>query len=67
MGGIFAKPKKPDPLPPPAPPIAPGVVGTEGTDPEQKKLIKSGRGGTILAGPLRPTSVGKKKLLGGAK
>lgn len=63
MSGIFSKPKKPDPLPPPEPPTAPGMPG-EAVDTIRSRLLKSGRGGSILAGPLRPKAVGRK-LLGG--
>ena len=62
MGGLFSKPKKPDPLPLPEAPVGPGTPGE--SDTRNKKLMKSGRGGTIIAGPLRPNT-GKKRLLGG--
>ena len=64
MGGIFSKPKEPDPLPLPEAPVGPGTPGE--SDTRNKKLIKSGRGGTIIAGPLSP-STKKKRLLGGDK
>jgi len=62
MGSIFSKPEKPDPLPLPEAPVGPGTPGE--SDTRNKKLMKSGRGGTIIAGPLRPNT-GKKRLLGG--
>ena len=49
------------PLPIPDPPIAYGMEG-EGAYSSRRKSIKSGRGGTILAGPLSPGNVGKKIL-----
>jgi len=61
MGGLFSKPKEPDPLPLPEAPVG---TGTAGEDPQNKKLVKSGRGGDIIAGPLSP-STKKKRLLGG--
>lgn len=53
----------PDPLPIPDPPIVQGQPGTAAAAPK-RKLIKAGRGGTILTGQLAPTKVGKKRLLG---
>ena len=49
------------PLAIPDPPIAYGMEG-EGAYSSRRKSIKSGRGGTILAGPLSPGNVGKKIL-----
>ena len=49
------------PLPIPDAPIAYGMEG-EGAFSGKRKSIKSGRGGTILAGPLSPGNVGKKIL-----
>lgn len=60
---LFPDPPKPDPLPIPDPPIVQGQPGTAASAPK-RKLIKSGRGGTILTGQLAPTKVGKKRLLG---
>jgi len=64
MGGIFSQPKmKAPPLPPPEPPV--GIPETGAGDVTQKrKLIKSGRGGTILAGQLAPANIFKKRILG---
>ena len=64
MGGIFSKPKKPDPLPIPDAPIAQGQPGEGDITKTTKKFIKAGRGGTILTGQLAPTKIGKKRLLG---
>jgi len=61
MGSIFSKPKEPDPLPLPEAPVGAGTAGEGSVD---KKKLKSGRGGTIIAGPLKPNT-GKKRLLGG--
>lgn len=63
MGGLFSKPRKPDPLPVPDPPIVKGQEG-EGVTGIQNKFIKAGRGGTILSGQLTPSNIGKKRLLG---
>ena len=63
MGGLFSKPKipKPEPLPKPDAPIAMGTAGEAETNIKQR-LVKAGRGGTILAGPLSPSNIGKKTL-----
>lgn len=53
----------PDPLPVPDPPIVQGQPGTAASAPK-RKLIKAGRGGTILTGQLAPKKTGKKRLLG---
>lgn len=63
MGGLFSKPKKPDPLPIPDAPIAAGQPGKAVTD-VKSKFIKAGRGGTILTGQLIPKNIGKRRLLG---
>ena len=59
--GVMDEPKKPAPLPLPEAPVGAGTAGEGSVD---KKKLKSGRGGTIIAGPLRPNT-GKKRLLGG--
>ena len=64
---LIPKPEEPAPLPTPAPPVGPGIPGDTMRRKAVKSMARSGRGGTILAGPLEPASVGKKKLLGGAK
>ena len=51
----------PDPLPIPDPPIVQGTPG-EGAGSRRKKLVKSGRGGSILAGSLTPKNIGKRIL-----
>jgi len=63
MGGMFSKPKKPPPPPPPEPPIAIPETGEAETT-IKRKTVKSGRGGTILAGELTPESTRKKRILG---
>ncbi|KKN75815.1 hypothetical protein LCGC14_0376910 [marine sediment metagenome] len=63
LGTVFPKPPKPDPLPIPDPPIVRGQPGTAASA-AKRKLIKSGRGGTILTGQLAPVKTGKKRLLG---
>lgn len=45
----------------PDPPIVQGKTGEAGV---KKKLVKSGRGGTILTGQLIPQNIGKSRLLG---
>ena len=60
---IFPQPPGPAPLPIPDPPIVQGQPGTA-TSAQKRKLIKAGRGGTILTGQLAPKKVGKKGLLG---
>ncbi len=59
-----AKEAAKEPLPPPEPPIAVPEKG-EGEVTKQRRLITGGRRGTILAGQLTPTQVGKKRILGG--
>ena len=54
---------EPDPLPIPDPPIVGGQPG-EGATAQKRKLIVSGRRGTILTGQLTPKKIGKKGLLG---
>lgn len=54
---------EPDPLPIPDPPIVQGQPGTAASA-LKRKLIKAGRGGTILTGQLTPKKTGKKRLLG---
>ena len=66
MSGLFSKPKTPitPPPPKPAPPV--GVPETGEADVTQKrKMIKAGRGGTILTGALAPQNTGKARLLSG--
>ena len=60
---LFPKPPEPDPLPIPDPPIVQGQPGPAAAA-QKRKLIKAGRGGTILTGQLAPKKVGKKGLLG---
>lgn len=50
-------------LPTPDPPIVQGRPG-EAAVSRKVKLIKAGRGGTILTGQLIPQNIGKKRLLG---
>ena len=50
-----------EPLPIPDAPIAMGTEG-EAAITTEKKLVKSGRGGTILTGALVPKNIGKRIL-----
>ena len=48
---------------PPKPPVGMPETG-EADVTQQRKMIKAGRGGTILAGELAPENIKKKKVLG---
>lgn len=48
-------------LPKPDPPIVQGKEG-DATQSRTRKFIKSGRGGSILAGSLTPKNIGKQTL-----
>jgi len=50
-----------DPLPIPDAPIGSGTPG-EGSLYQKRKIVKSGRGGTILTGALVPKNIGKRIL-----
>lgn len=64
MGGFFSKPKiETPPLPDPEPPVAIPETG-EAEITKRGMKIKAGRGGTILAGQLTPTKIGRKEILG---
>ena len=62
-----SKPRRRDSMTEPVKPAAPvGVPETGEADVTKKrKAIKSGRGGTILAGDLAPQNTGKARLLSG--
>jgi len=62
MGGMFSSPKVPEP-PKPEPPVAIPEKG-EGDVSQKRKMIKAGRGGTILTGQLGAQNVGRKTLGG---
>ena len=62
MGGLFSSPKTPEP-PKPEAPVAIPETG-EGDVTQKRSMIKSGRGGTILAGQMAPANIFKKKILG---
>ena len=62
FGDVFGQDApEPDPLPIPDPPIVQGTAG-EGSTSRRRKSIKSGRGGSILAGSLTPRNIGKRIL-----
>ena len=63
MSGFFSQPKvETPPLPEPAPPVAMPEKGV-GDITRQRKMIRAGRGGTILAGLMTPRNIFKKRLL----
>ena len=62
MGGLFSKPKMPAP-PKPDPPVAIPETG-EADVTKNRKMIKAGRGGTVLAGQMTPPNIFKSKVLG---
>ena len=66
MPGLFSKPKTPitPPPPKPAPPVGVPETG-EAEVTKKRKMIKAGRGGTILTGALAPKKTGKARLLSG--
>lgn len=65
MGGLFSKPKTPPPEKS-KPPIGVPEKG-EADIMKERKIIKSGRGGTILAGQLVPKNTEKASILGGTR
>lgn len=48
-------------LPKPDPPVVQGQAGVTSAN---RRIVKAGRGGTILTGQLIPRNIGKSRLLG---
>lgn len=68
MSGLFSKPEKSTAPPPPKPKPPVGIPEKGEADvTEKRKMIKAGRGGTILAGELTPEKTEKARILGGTR